>query len=163
MLRAAGLTAYATTVVDRKHAIFDPSYLSLDQLNITLVILSTGGKEILLDPGEKMRPFGTVNWRYSGAEGLRQSAGGPGRAETPLQTFGSNTIKRTGEIAIDPHGAITGTLQIVVTGHEALLWRQWALEVDPVEVKKQFDSSLEEIVPQGVEAHVDHFLGLDSA
>ncbi len=161
MLRAAGLTAYATTVVDRKHAIFDPSYLSLDQLNITLVILSTGGKEILLDPGEKMCPFGTVNWRHSGAEGLRQSAGGPGRAETPLQTFGSNTIKRTGEIAIDPHGAITGTLQIVMTGQEALLWRQWALEVDPVEVKKQFDSSLEEIVPQGVEAHVDHFLGLD--
>src|ERR1039457_199444 len=38
MLRAAGLTAYAVKVVDRDDRIFDPSYLSLDQLDSTLVI-----------------------------------------------------------------------------------------------------------------------------
>lgn len=161
MLRAAGLTAYATTIVDRDKGVFDASYMSLGQLDHTLVILNTGGKEILLDPGEKMCPFGTVNWKHSHAEGLRQSANGPGRAITPTQVFGANTVKRSGELTVDPHGAITGTLQIVMTGQEALAWRQKAIEVDPAELKKQFDGDLETIVPEGVEAHVDHFLGLD--
>ena len=40
------------------------------------------------------------------------------------------------------------------------MWRQRALEVDEAELKRQFDKSLEEIAPDGVQAHVDHFLGL---
>ncbi|MGO8757662.1 MAG: DUF3857 domain-containing protein [Terracidiphilus sp.] len=162
MLRASGLTAYAMQVVNRDRGVFDASYMSLWQLDDEVVILSTGGKEILLDPGEKMCPFQTVNWRHSHAEGLRQSAQGPGRAVTPAQVFGANTIKRSGDIAVDPHGNVTGTLQIVMTGQEALAWRQTAIEVDQAELKKEFDSSrLEKVVPEGVEAHVDHFLGLD--
>jgi hypothetical protein len=161
MLRAAGLTAYATTIVDRDRGVFDPSYMSVDQLDHTLVILSTGGKEILLDPGEKMCPFATVSWKHSSAEGLRQSADGPGRAATPSQIFGANMVKRSGNIAVDPQGGVSGTLQIVMTGQEALLWRQRALEVDEPELKKQFDSGLEEVVPEGVEARVLRFLGLD--
>ena len=161
MLRAAGLTAYAMQVVNRDLGVFDASYMTLWQLDDDLVVLSTGGKEIVLDPGEKMCPFGTVNWKHSHAQGLRQSATGPSRAVTPTQGFGANTIKRSGELTVDPHGGITGTLQIVMTGQEALSWRQWALEVDPSELKKKFDRDLEKIVPEGVEAHVDHFLGLD--
>jgi transglutaminase-like putative cysteine protease len=163
LLRAAGLTAYATKVVDRDRGVFDASYMSLDQLDSTLVIINTGGKDVLLDPGEKMCPFGTVNWRHSDAGGLRQSADGPGSAITPAQVFGANTIKRSGEITVDPHGGITGTLQIVMTGQEALAWRQTALEVDAAELKKQFDRGLAKIVPEGTEAHVDHFLGLDDS
>ena len=161
MLRAAGLTAYATKVVDRDRGVFDASYMSLNQLDHTLVILRTGGKEILLDPGEKMCPFGAVNWKHSHTEGLRQSADGPGRAMTPTQVFGANTIKRSGDLTVDAQGGVTGTLQIVMTGQEALEWRQTAIRVDTAELKKQFDRALGEIVPEGVEAHVDHFLGLD--
>ena len=163
LLRAAGLTAYATKVVDRDRGIFDASYMSLNQLDSTLVILNTGGKDVLLDPGEKMCPFATLNWRHSDAGGLRQSADGPGRAITPAQVFGANTIKRSGEITVDPHGGITGTLQIVMTGQEALAWRQTALEVDATELKKRFDRNIGKIVPEGTEAHVDHFLGLDDS
>jgi hypothetical protein len=161
MLRAAGLTAYATQVVDRDQGVFDANYMTLDQLDHTLVFLSTGGKEILLDPGEKMCPFGTVNWRHSDAGGLRQSADGPIRTVTPSQPFSANTIKRSGELTVDSQGGVTGTLQIVMTGQEALAWRQTAIEVDPMELKKRFDRGLGQMVPEGVEAHVDHFLGLD--
>ncbi|MEI9969042.1 MAG: hypothetical protein WDM87_10580 [Terracidiphilus sp.] len=54
-------------------------------------------------------------------------------------------------------------MQVVMTGQEALLWRQTALEVDATELKKQFDRGLGKIVPEGTEAHVDHFLGLDDS
>jgi hypothetical protein len=46
-------------------------------------------------------------------------------------------------------------------GQEALHWRQIALRNDPEEVKKQFDHSLESLVPDGVDAHVDSLSGLD--
>ncbi len=161
MLRAAGLSAYAITIVDRDRGVFDPSYMTLEQLDHTLVILSTGGKEMLLDPGEKMCPFQTVNWKHSGAGGLRESATGPARGETPLQVFGENAVKRSGDLTVGTDGGVTGTLQIVMTGQEALRWRQEALRVNAEELKKQFGEELAKIVPERVEAHVDHFLGLD--
>jgi Domain of Unknown Function with PDB structure (DUF3857)/Transglutaminase-like superfamily len=161
MLRAAGLTAYAFKVVDRSQGVFDPSYMSLDQLDDTLVILSTGSKEILLDPGQKMCPFQTVSWKNSGAEGLRQSANGPARAVTPYQAYGTNTVHRGGEIDVDEHGGVTGNIEIAMDGQQALFWRQEALEFDESELKKQFDRELEAMVPAGVEAHVDHFVALD--
>src|ERR1035438_7884653 len=162
MLRAAGLTAYATKVVDRERGVFDISYLSLSQLDNALVILSTGGKEIELDPGEKMCPFGTVNWRHSNAGGLKQSMKSNSIFTTFPQQYPNNTTLRSGDVILDAHGALTGNFQFVMTGQEALYWRQTALRNDPQELKKQFDTSrLESIFPDGVEAHIDHFLGLD--
>jgi hypothetical protein len=161
MLRAAGLSAYAMKVVDRQEGIFDPSYMSFDQLNVTLVVFSTGGKETILDPGEKLCPFGTLNWRHSEARGIRQSATGLSLMSTPPQAYGDNSTARNADITLDEHGAVTGTLTLVMTGQAALLWRQRTLYNDISEVKKQFDRDLESYMPDGVEAHIDHFLALD--
>jgi len=157
MLRAAGLTAYAAKIVDREQAIFDPSYLSLDQLDSTVVILTTGTQQTVLDPGEKLCPFGTVSWRHSDAGGLGQSAQGPSFTATPMQQYAANTIRRTGILTLDEKGCVNGELQIAMTGQEALRWRQKALENDESEVKKQFDAELEAMAPDGVQAHVDRF------
>ena len=49
-----------------------------------------------------------------------------------------------------------------MTGQEALRWRQFAFRNDDTELKKRFDhDELEGTVPEGVEAHVDHFLAVD--
>ena len=161
MVRAAGLSAYASKVVDRDRGVFDPSYMDLDQLDTTLVILETGGHELVLDPGEKMCPFEGVNWRHSDARGIGQSAKGFAITTTPMQVYKDNTINRVGDLALDAHGSITGSFNIVMTGQAALRWRQEALRTDDAELMKQFDKGLEEIVPDGVEAHIDHFLGID--
>ena len=161
MLRAAGLTAYASKVVDREQGVFDPTYLSLSQLDDTLVVLSTGGKEIALDPGEKMCPFQIVNWRHSSAGGLTQSDNGVKAVTTGAQQHPNNKTIRIGDVTLDAQGALTGSFRIFMTGQAALYWRQKAINNDETEVKKQFDKSLESRVPEGVEAHVDHFTGLD--
>ena len=161
MLRAAGLTAYAIKVVDRDQGLFDLSYLSLDQLDSTLVNLSTGGKQVLLDPGEKMCPFQTVSWRHSAAGGLGQSDQGVAFSITPTQQYSVNVTQRVADVYLDGQGGITGQINIIMTGQRALHWRQRALEEDDTELKKQFDrEELEGHVPQGVEAHVDHFLSM---
>jgi hypothetical protein len=161
MLRAAGLTAYGMKIVDRKYGVFDPSYLSLRQLNIALVILSIGGKEIILDPGEKMCPFGTLNWRHSEARGVRQSSGENSLMTTPAQAFADNFTTYNANVTVDEHGSMTGTFSIVMSGQSALYWRQQALQNDLSEVKKAFDHELETIIPEGVEAHLDQFMGID--
>lgn len=160
MLRAAGLTAYAAKVVDRDQGLFDPSYLDLGQLDSTVVILSDGGNQIIFDPGERMCPFGTVNWRHSDAVGIGQSAQGASFLTTPAQEYSDNTITRIGDLTVDSQGGTEGVIRIVMTGQEALRWRQEALRNDEVEVKRKFDRELEGIVPEGVDAHVDHFLSM---
>jgi hypothetical protein len=161
MLRSAGLTAYAAKVVNRERAVFDPTYLTLDQLDDTLVILSTGGKEIVLDPGEKMAPFLAINWRHSDAGGIRQMEKGPAGVQSPPQQYPDNQTIRIGDVTLDGHGALTASFRFGMTGQEALYWRQKALRNDLDEVKKQFDKSLESTFPEGVEAHIDSFSGLD--
>jgi hypothetical protein len=160
MLRAAGLTAYAIKVVDRDKGIFDITYLTMSQFDDTLVILSSGGKEIFLDPGEKMCPFQAVNWKHSGTSGIRQSAGAQGVANTPELPYPDNKITRIGDVTLDANGALTGIFRFDLTGQEALYWRQLALTNDETELKKLFEKSLESIFPEGIEAHLDHFNGL---
>jgi hypothetical protein len=161
MLRAAGLTAYEMKVTDRSQRIFDPGYLDFDQLDDDLVILTTGGNDILLDPGEKMCPFQTVHWKHSGAAGIRQNSGVRSISATPEQVYTDNKTTRSGDLTLDEHGAIAGTLRFSMNGQQALNWRQTALRNDPEEVTKQFDRWIGSIVPEGVEAHVDRFTGLD--
>jgi len=161
MLRAAGLTAYGMRVVDRAENTFTLSYLNFDQLDDDVVILSLNGKEIVLDPGEKMCPFQAVHWRHSGAGGVRESADGRDAANTPLELYTANTLVRAGDLTIDPRGAVTGTLRVIMTGQEALRWRQIALENDSAEVNKQLDHWIQTMVPDGIEAHIDHVTALD--
>ena len=162
MLRAAGLKAYAVKVVNRDRGIFDPAYMYMGQLDDTIIDLHiAGAPPMLLDPGEKLCPFGTLNWRHSGARGLAESDAGPSTLTTPQQSYKDNTIIRTGNLTLDAHGGITGSLQFALSGQAALRWRQFNLRNDLDELKKSFDRSLESQVPEGVEAHVDHFLGLD--
>lgn len=161
MARAAGLQAYAVKVVARNRGVFDVTLMSLSQLDDTLVVVGVNGKGIVVDPGEKMCPFGTLNWRHSDTSGLRQGAEGPGFVTTPSQVYNGNSVTRLGDITVDPEGKITGSLRIIMSGQEALLWRQAALRYDDSELKKDFDRVLERSLPDGVEGHIDHFLALN--
>jgi hypothetical protein len=109
-----------------------------------------------------MCPFGTVNWRHSGAGGINQSDKGIQISTTPEQSYKDNSVNRVADLTLDAHGGVTGYVQIVMAGQKGLQWRQAALRNDDTELKKQFDhDELEGLVPEGVEAHVDHFLGVD--
>jgi hypothetical protein len=161
MLRAAGLKAWALQVVNRERAIFDPTYLDSDQFDDALAVLDAGGKESLLDPGVRMCPFQSVSWQHSDSAAIRQSEKGPGFTRTPPQTYKQNSISRIGDVTVDAQGAVTGYFNFAMTGQEALRWRLVALQNDDAELKKRFDRELEDIVPAGIDAHVDHFLGID--
>lgn len=162
MLRSAGLTAYSMKVVDRDENIFDRSDMNLNQLDSSLVDLIVGGKDNVLDPGEKMCPFQTVSWKHSEASGIGESVEGGRFVTTPMQLYKDNVTQRLGDVFVDAQGGVTGRINIVMNGQKALHWRQRALEEDDAELKKEFDhEEVEGQVPEGVEAHVDHFLSMN--
>jgi Domain of Unknown Function with PDB structure (DUF3857)/Transglutaminase-like superfamily len=162
MLRATGLRAYDGKIVNRNRGIFNPGYLSFDQLDSDVIVLSAGGKEIVLDPGEKMCPFQTVDWVHAGASGIRQ--GSEGQAvlfSTPFTPYTNNVMTRVGDVSLDVHGNITGSLRVALKGQDALFWRQAALRIDEHEVEERFDRWLESQLPKGIEGHIDHFDGIN--
>jgi hypothetical protein len=165
MLRAAGLTAYDMKVVNRDHSTFAPEILYFDQLDDDIIFLdlkSKEGKEIVLDPGQKMCPFGVVHWKHTGAGGIREGANGKALATSPFQPYTANTLTRIGDIKVDDHGVITGSLRFTMDGQDALRWRQEALLSKDAEVKKQFDQWMQSTAPAGLELHLDRFEGLAS-
>jgi Domain of Unknown Function with PDB structure (DUF3857)/Transglutaminase-like superfamily len=160
LARGAGLQTYPMQVVNRNRAIFDPDFLSLNQLDDYIAIVVIGGKEVSLDPGQKNCPFGLLQWKHAFANGLRLSATGPGFAQTPAGTYAQSGLTRIADLNVDADGNLTGTARFVMSGSEALRWRQLALENDTDEVKKQFNESMRAYIPEGVQADLDHFLGL---
>jgi hypothetical protein len=161
LARAAGLKVWPMQVVDRSRAIFDPRFLNAAQLDDYIAVIELNGKEIYLDPGQKMCPFGLLNWKHTLASGFRLSDKGVGPATTPSIPYSSAVVKRVAELDIDATGAVKGTVRVLILGPEALRWRQMALENDVDEIKKQFNESMQEDLPDGVQADFDHFLSLD--
>jgi Domain of Unknown Function with PDB structure (DUF3857)/Transglutaminase-like superfamily len=159
--RAAGLHVYPMQVVDRNRALFDQNYLSLSQLDDYVAVVTINGKDMLLDPGEKMCPFGLLHWKHSYASGLRLTDNGPAAAATPAVPYTSSSISRVAELNIDSSGNVKGTARFILTGQEALHWRQIALRNDESELKKQFIESIRADLPDGVQADFDHFLALE--
>jgi hypothetical protein len=160
MARAAGLHVYPMQVVNRNRAVFDPNYLSLGQLDDYIVVIALNGKDVYLDPGQKMCPFGLLHWKHTFASGLRLSDNGPVLANTPGGVYTASGIQRFADLTIDGSGGVKGTARFILMGQEALRWRQLAIRNDESEVKKQFNETLRAYMPDGVEAELNHFLGL---
>jgi hypothetical protein len=161
MARASGMKAYAFEVVDRSRSIFNPNYLRFDQLDDMIVAVNVDGKEQLFDPGERMCGYGQLHWKHTSTGGVRQTDNGTEIAESKSEGYKDTQVARIASLTLDSKGQVSGQLRISMNGAEALKWRQRMLRNDEVEVKEQFEDSIREDVPPGVEIKFDHFLGLD--
>jgi hypothetical protein len=161
LARAAGLNADGLQVADRNRRIFDKSFLSLHQLDSLLVVLHIDGKDIYLDPGEKLCPFGQLHWTHIMAGGIQQNLKAP--VYTPPNATKEAITAHIADLIVDAQGGITGTVKIQMNGPAALHWRQLNLTSDPEEVRKQLNESLRNLLPQGITEEVDKIQGLETA
>ncbi len=161
MARIAGLKAYAMTVCNRNRTTFNPWFLSLRQLDDVIVIVSIGGKETAVDPGHKSAIFGQLSWIHMAAGGIRQSDKGIQMIQTPGNSYKEATTMRIGVLDIAADGSVKGTVRIAMNGPAATYWRNQAIESDEDEIKKRFNEGVERLVPEGINAELDHFLGLE--
>ncbi len=160
LARSAGLHVYPMQVVNRDRAVFDPNYLSLGQLDDYIAVVVLNGKDVYLDPGQKLCPFGLLHWKHSFANGLRLSDSGPVAGGTPFGQYTSSVVSRLASLQIDASGGVKGSARFVLTGQDALHWRQLSIQNDENEVKKQFNESVRAYMPDGVQADFNHFIAL---
>jgi len=153
LARAAGFNVDGLLVADRSERIVDPYLLTLDQFDSLLVVLHIDGKDINLDPGEKLCPFGQLHWTHIMSGGIQENI--KGFIITPPNNIKEATTAHAADLNLDAQGGITGTVKMLMNGPEALHWRQLSLTSDPEEVKKQLNESLHNLLPQGITGEVD--------
>jgi hypothetical protein len=161
LVRAAGLKAWLAAVANRDNSFFIPNYLSMSQLDDDIAIVELDGKEQFFDPGQRYCALGDLHWKHTATQGLRQTANGTQLFTTPNPGYKATSIIRTADIQIDPDGKVHGTIRVSMTGNRALAWRQRALGTDEDEIKREFEGTIQQEVPAGVEVKVTHFLSLD--
>ena len=161
MARIAGLKAYAAYLCNRERETFNPYFLSMNQLDDILVTVTIDGKEVLLDPGRKFAGFGQLDWRHALTSGLHQSDKGVMLVQTPAISLKDAATLRTATLTVAADGSVSGSARITMNGPAALRWRERSASNDEDEVKKQFNEEMKRMVPDGVTAEFDHFLGLD--
>jgi hypothetical protein len=79
---------------------------------------------------------------------------------TPAATYNANVFQRVAAFDVDPSGGVKGFVRFIMKGEAALHWRQLALRNDENEVKKQFNEAIRKYIPDGVQAELNHFVGM---
>lgn len=164
LARAAGLDARPERITSRNRSAFNAQMQDTSQLDAVVIGLTIDGKEVVVDPGQKMAPFSTLHWAHAGAGGVAMAANGKVELViTPLQDNKDNTMVRVGTLTVTPQGTVSGTLKVGFIGQEALYLRQMAIRTDANRVKQQIEKMIDAEVPNGVEVHIDHIANLDDA
>jgi Domain of Unknown Function with PDB structure (DUF3857)/Transglutaminase-like superfamily len=160
LARAAGFKAYVGVVTNRDRNLFVPEYLDMDQLDDDIAIVQIDGKEQFFDPGERYAAFGELHWKHAATQGIRQTDKGTVVFLTPSPVYQSTSELRNAYLEIEPNGKVSGTIRISLTGSVALRWREFALRNDEDALKEQFQETVQQEMPPGIEVKTDHFLGL---
>lgn len=162
MARASGMKAYVMQVADRKKRLFLPSYLSMDQLDDAIAIVNVDGKDVYLDPGQRYCQYGHMAWQHEYVGGVRQEEKGSALGQTPGEPLTNNHATRVAELNLDERGVATGTVILSYQGNEALSWRQAGLRGDEASVKQDLRTSMEHMLPGGVDVQVKELKNLDN-
>jgi len=163
LCRAAGLNVVPMSVVNRSRALFDEGLLNYGQMDDFIAVGQLDGKEVFLDPGQKMCPFGSLHWKHTLARGFRLTDKSASLVNTPSLSYKASGITRIADLTVESSGGMQGTVRLIMRGQDALYWRQIAQENDEEEVKKRFDEWMKEYLPEGVQGELGQFLGLGDA
>jgi Domain of Unknown Function with PDB structure (DUF3857)/Transglutaminase-like superfamily len=161
LARAAGLEAYAMKVTDRRRGAFDPNYLDIYQFDAIIVRLRTDGKDVYLDPGEKLCAYGQLHWSHALTGAIEENGKEP--TITPPNNLKDAITAHTADLTVNPQGNLTGTVKILMNGPSALRWRQLNLTAGEDEVRKQLAASLPTLLPAGVTGSIGEIQSLDTS
>jgi hypothetical protein len=160
MGRAAGLQVYLMRVSDRNEYFFQPNLPNPGQLTSEIAIVSLEGKEIFLDPGTPLCPYGHLAWQHTSTQGIRQTADGSTvLAPTPNPTYKDAISKRVGHLVLSEDGSVKGKIGLAWAGEEALVHRLSGLKTDAAGRKKELEDELKTVLPAGALVQLDSATG----
>jgi hypothetical protein len=130
LCRALHLKVVPMEVVDRSTALFDDGLLDSTQFDDYIAVAQLDGKEVYLDPGEKVCPFGVLQWAHTLTVGFRLKDKTAMIERTPSLSYKASNLVRTADLTVDPNGELRGSVRCTFQGQEAIYWRQISLRND---------------------------------
>ena len=123
--------------------------------------MNVDGKDQYLDPGSRYCTYGHLEWQHTLVTGLRQVKGDAAFSETPADVYGSNITLRVASLDMDAQGQVSGKIDLIFTGDEALIWRQSALKGDEESVRDGLRKMLEDRLPKSLDVTVGSVQNLE--
>jgi Domain of Unknown Function with PDB structure (DUF3857)/Transglutaminase-like superfamily len=148
MVRSLRIPAYMMRIATREETFFQPAIPEWDQLNSEVAIVSLDGKEVFLDPGTRMCPYGLLEWKRTMVQGVRQKAsGGTELSQTPLPEYSQAIVQRVADLKLNKEGSLKGQIMMQWMGQEALGMRIEGARTDEAGRKKQAEDELKALLP----------------
>lgn len=154
MARAAGMKAYLMYVTNRDRSIFVDTFPSLSQLDDYIAIVNVDGKEQFFDPGSRYCPYQHLAWKHTMVGGLRQTDNGTTLASSPAEPYTASNTQRLGDLVMDEHGVVTGSITMAYTGAPALDWRHRVLSGDEASLNRELRTNMEHMLHDGMDVQV---------
>lgn len=154
LVRAAGFEAYPVVVARRNVYFFSASLMNPTQLNDTVVLVRTGGKDLYFDPGTEFTPYGSLPWSETAVPGLRLDKDGGSWVNTPLPPSADSVVQRVADLKIGEEGTLEGKLKVTYSGLEAQRRRLQERNEDDTDRKKYLEDEVKSWVPVGVEVEL---------
>lgn len=149
MARATGFEASVMMSTNRSEEIFDPILLQVSQLHVPIARVKLNGSDLLLDPGTRFCPFGSLRWFHTATQGLVLTKQGGVMVNIPLASQAKALMERTADVTIDSDGTANGNLTVRYSGYEAMERRLEAVNTDEAGRKKKLEEEAEAWLPNG--------------
>jgi Domain of Unknown Function with PDB structure (DUF3857) len=150
LVRAAGIQADPVIVATRDVRFFNYRTQNPAELNSNVVLVTLNGKEIFLDPGTALVPFGLLPWSETAVKGLRLDKDGGTWIETPLTETAESRVERKGNLKLATNGTLEGKMIVTFTGQEALWRRQEERNEDDAARKQFLEDEIKADIPSGI-------------
>ena len=151
---AAGFPARVVRVATRDDKLFEVNLCDLySQFDTELAVVQVDGADHFYDPANPYCPPGLVRWNCSSTAMLDPANDPPSVVKTPVKTPAGTPeqalTRREIVLRLDAEGNLAGTVKVRLGGQEGLGRRLEHLNNDAVEVKKDLEAELGDILPAG--------------
>jgi hypothetical protein len=102
-----------------------------------VIAVTVRGRELLLDPGNPLLPFGAQNWADTAVRALRLNKDGGEWMTMPLPYSRDALTARKAKFTLTADGELQGTVTVSHGGHEAL-WRRVQLRNEDEQTRREF-------------------------
>ena len=151
---AAGLPARVVRVATRDDKLFELNLCNLySQFDTELAVVQVDGMDRFYDPATPYCPPGLVPWDCSSTTLLDPTKDPPSVLRTPVKTPAGTPeqalTRREIVLRLDAEGNLAGTVKVHFAGQEGLGVRLEHLYDDTIEVKKDLEAELSDLLPAG--------------
>ncbi len=147
LARAAGFESSVIFVSERDVQFFSDRILNSSQLDGAVAMVKVGAEEKYFDPGTPNCPYGQLNWLRTGVRGLRPNKDGGQFIITPQPASTDAVATRKGVFKLDEEGNLKGTLELTLTGLEALTHRLETMDSDEAGRRKDLEDEIKAALP----------------